>query len=437
MKKLILLIAFLTFATSTYSLDKEKLNKLMNTLDANNRAMGSLSIAKDGNEIYSKAIGFENVSSETKATTKTKYRIGSISKTFTAVIVMNLIEDGKLSLGTKLSEYYPKVENSEKITIKQLLKHRSGIKNFTADEDYYKWMEDPITKKNLVNKISEYDSVFEPDSKAEYSNSNYILLTFIAEDASGKSYSKLLDDYILSVCDLQNTYYGDKIGAQPNEAQSYYRDIDWHQATETDMSVPKGAGAIVSTPSDLNKFMYSLFEGKLVSDKSLEVMMEIEDGYGAGLFQVPYLEKNAYGHTGGIDGFQSNSFYFTDLNLSFSYISNGVSYPMNNILVGVHSIYFGDDYELPEFTEAIHVDEEDLEQYVGTYSSSKIPLKIDIFVKEGRLFGQGTGQPEFAMEAYDLHKFRYEAAQVKIEFKPKDNQFILFQGGSEIVMTKE
>ncbi len=437
MKKLLLLITFIAFTATTYSLDTEKLDKLMNTLDANNRAMGSLSIAKDGNEIYSKAIGFENIGNKLNATKNTKYRIGSISKTFTAVVIMNLIEEGELALDTKLSKYYPEVENADKITIKQMLKHRSGIYSFTNDENYFDWMESPVSKEELANKINEYDSVFEPDSKAEYSNSNYVLLTFIAENASGESFNKLLEKYILSACELANTYYGGKIGAKPNEAQSYYRDIDWHKATETDMSVPQGAGSIVSTPTDLNKFMTCLFQGKLVSDESLAEMMMIEDGYGAGLFKVPYLEKSAYGHTGGIDGFQSNSFYFTDLNLSISYISNGVSYPVNDILVGVLSIYFGDEYELPEFTEAIEVDEEDLKQYEGTYSSSKLPLKIKIFVKEGKLFGQGTGQPEFAMEAYDLHKFRYEAARIKIEFKPENNQFILFQGGGEFVMTRE
>jgi len=437
MKKILLLITFLSFFNATYSLDSEKLDKLMNTLDANDRAMGSLSIMKDGIELYSKAIGHEDVSSDTKATTKTKYRIGSISKTFTAVVIMNLIEEEKLSLETKLSDFYPKVENADNITVKQLLKHRSGIYSFTNDPSYFDWMENSTSKEELLSKIYDYESVFEPGSKAEYSNSNYILLTFISEDASGKTFSQLLDDYVLSVCSLENTYFGGKIGAKDNEAQSYYRDIDWHKATETDMSVPQGAGSIVSTPSDLNKFMACLFGGELVSEKSLKVMMDIEDGYGAGLFKVPYMEKSAYGHTGGIDGFQSNSFYFTEENLSVTYLSNGVSFPLNNILVGVLSIYFGDDYEIPEFTEAIIVSEDELKKYEGTYSSSKLPIKIKIFVKDGKLFGQGTGQPEFSMEAYDLHKFRYEAAQIKIEFKPEDNQFILFQGGGEFVLTKE
>lgn len=437
MKKLLLLLTFLLAVSVSYSLDTEKLDKLMNSLEANERAMGSLSIAKDGNEIYSKAIGYENIENGTKATTKTKYRIGSISKTFTAVIIMRLIEEGKLSLDTKLSEYYPDVENADKITIKHLLKHRSGIHSFTNDMDYTSWMEDPVTREELVEKINGYDSVFEPDSKAEYSNSNYILLSLIAEDVAGKEYSQLLSEYITSKCGLENTYYGGKVGAKPNEAQSYYRDTDWHQATETDMSVPMGAGAIVSNPSDLNKFMACLFEGKLVSEKSLEEMKTIEDGYGAGMFQVPYMEKMAYGHTGGIDGFQSNSFYFTDLKLSISYISNGVSYPLNNILVGVLKIYFGEEYELPEFTEAIKVDETDLEQYVGTYSSTQIPMKIKIFIKEGKIFGQGTGQAEFPMEAYDVHKFRFEPAALTIEFKPDEDTFILNQGGAELIMKKE
>jgi CubicO group peptidase (beta-lactamase class C family) len=191
MKKLLLLFTLFSFINVTYSLDSEKLDELMNNLDVNDRAMGSLSIAKDGVESYSKAIGYENVSSKIEATTKTKYRIGSISKTFTAVVIMNLIEEGKLGLDTKLSDYYSEVENADNITIKQMLKHRSGIYSFTNDPSYFDWMEHPISKEELLDKINEYDSSFEPGSKAEYSNSNYIMLTLIPEDASGKTISQL------------------------------------------------------------------------------------------------------------------------------------------------------------------------------------------------------------------------------------------------------
>jgi len=399
--------------------------------------MGSLSIYKDGKEVYSNSLGYEHIENGAKTTNKTRYRIGSISKTFTATIIMKLVESKKLTLETTLSEFYPTVKNSENITIKQLLKHRSGIYNFTNDEEYTEWMEDPISKEDLVDVIAEYPSSFEPDSKAEYSNSNYVLLSFIAEDVLKKEFATILEELITKPCKLENTYYGAAIGNESNEAQSYTYIGEWEQATETDMSVPMGAGAIVSTASDLNKFLYCLFNGKVVSEVSLKEMMNLEDRFGAGLFTVPYGNKTAYGHTGGIDGFQSNAFYFEDDKVSFTYLSNGVAIPLNNILVGVLSIYFGDEYELPVFKPAIEVPTSELEQYVGIYSTSAIPMKMNIFIEDGVLYGQGTGQPKFPLEAYEKHKFKFDQAFLKIEFRPDTSELVIVQGGGELVMKKE
>jgi CubicO group peptidase (beta-lactamase class C family) len=437
MKKILLLLTFITLYSTSFSLDTAKLDSLFVILEENDKAMGSLSIYKDGEEVYSNSLGYENIENGAKATAKSEYRIGSISKTFTATIIMKLIESKKLTLETKLGKYYPKIENSDKITIKHLLKHRSGIFNFTNDEEYTEWMEEPISKEDLVDVIAEHPSSFKPDTKAEYSNSNYVLLSFIAEDVLKKDFATILEEMITKPCKLDDTYYGGTIGSKSNEAQSYTYTGEWLQATETDMSVPMGAGAIVSTASDLNKFLYCLFNGKVVSDATLKEMMNLEDRFGAGLFTVPYRLKTAYGHTGGIDGFQSNAFYFPDEKMSLTYLSNGVAIPLNNILLGVLSIYFGDEYELPVFAPAIEVPTAQLEQYVGVYSSTAIPMKMNIFIEDNVLYGQGTGQAKFPLEAFEKHKFKFEPAMLTIEFRPESTELVIVQGGGELVMKKE
>lgn len=437
MKKVLLLIAFLTFYTNSYSIDTAKLDSLFGILEKNDKAMGSLSIYEDGKEVYSKSIGYENIENGAKATAKSEYRIGSISKTFTAAIIMKIVESKKLTLDTKLSKYYPSIINADKITIKHLLKHRSGILSFTETEDYLEWMESPKSKAELVKLITGYPSSFEPNSKAEYSNSNYVILSWIAEDILKKDYATILEEEITKPCKLTNTYYGGTIGSKSNEAQSYTYNGEWDPTTETDMSVPIGAGSIVSTAGDLNKFLYCLNNGKVVSETSLKEMMTLEDGYGAGLFSVPYNDKTAYGHTGRIDGFMSNAFYFPKEKISITYLSNGVAIPPNNILVGVLKIYFGDEYELPIYKPAIAVDKAELEQYVGVYSSSAIPMKMNIFIEDGVLYGQGTGQSEFPLEAYEKHKFKFEQANLSIEFRPETAELVIAQGGGELVMKKE
>jgi CubicO group peptidase (beta-lactamase class C family) len=399
--------------------------------------MGSISIFKEGKEVYQNCFGYISIEEQLPIRKHTKFRIGSISKTFTATIIKQLVEQDKLTLDTKLEEFYPEIPNAGQITITHLLKHRSGIYNFTNAEDYPSWMESPLTKQELIEKIITYGTVFEPGEKTEYSNSNFVLLSFIIEDITGQSYARVLHDYIIEPCDLKNTCYGSEIDPGQNEALSYNKVGEWELATETDMSVPLGAGGIVSTPYDLNTFLNQLFNHQLVSHETLAKMMDIQEGIGMGLLQVPFYEKKAWGHTGGIDGFQSNAFYFPGEKVSITYLSNGVSMPMNDILIGALSIYFGKEYELPEFKEALQLTPEELDKYLGIYSSPTFPLKLTITKKDNILIGQGTGQPSFPLEAYDEHKFKFDQASLKIEFLPDKNKLIVKQGGGEFELTRE
>ena len=438
MKQIILVILVLTgININAQNFDKYKMDSLFTLIETNQKGMGSLSIFQNGEEVYQNSFGFASIEENIKASHKTKYRIGSISKTYTATIIMQLIEEGKLDLSSKLSQYYPEVKNSERITIAYLLKHRSGIFNFTNSEDDQSWMKQQISKEKLVTKLVDYGSSFEPNEKAEYSNANYVFLSFIAEKIENKNFSEILKERICVPCSLKRTYYGSKISVKNNEALSYTKLNDWEIAAETDMSVSVGAGAIVSNSTDINNFLNCLFSYKVVSKKTLEIMMEIQDGYGIGMFQVPFYDKKAFGHTGGIDGFQSNAFYFPEEKVSVAYTSNGVVMPTNDILIGALSIYFGNYYTMPEFKEALQLKSEDLDKYLGIYSSPTFPLKITISKKENVLIAQATGQPSFPLEAYEKDKFKFDQAMLKMEFIPNEEKMILRQRGGEYELIKE
>ncbi len=156
-----------------------------------------------------------------------------------------------------------------------------------------------------------------------------------------------------------------------------------------------------------------------------------------GVFQVPFGDKKSFGHTGGIDGFQSNAFLFPTERVSIAYISNGVTMPVNDILIGVLSIYFGKSYDLPVFTDALHLKSEELDKYLGIYSSLSFPLKITITKEKNVLIAQATGQPSFSLEAYEEHKFKFDQALLKLEFIPSESKMILRQGGSEFILERE
>src|SRR5690606_20754163 len=142
------------------------------------------------------------------------------------------------------------------------------------------------------------------------SNFNFVLLTYILEDIYGRWYSALVKEYVADPLQLKQIFVGEVLYTSKGEGKSYWYKRGWELASVTYMTVPVGAGAIVSTPADLVVFSDALFSGKLISKKSLEKMMSLKDGFGMGLFTVPFGERTAYGHTGGIDGFGSVFSYF-------------------------------------------------------------------------------------------------------------------------------
>jgi CubicO group peptidase (beta-lactamase class C family) len=440
MKKTILrtavLFAFGLTGFGQSNFDTTKLHNYFNTLEQNNKFMGSVAVSKNGEIIFSRSIGFADVENNIKATENSKYRIGSISKTFTTVLILKAVEQKKLDLNQPIVKWFPKIKNAKKITVKHLLSHRSGIHNFTDNQDYLTWNTQPKSEQEMIEIIAKGGSDFKPNSKAAYSNSNFVLLTYILEKVSTKSYSDLLKEFIVKPVGLANTYVFGKINPSNNECKSYSFTGSWKTETETDYTVPLGAGAITSTPSDLTLFADALFNGKLLTNESLQIMKTIKEGYGIGLFQIPFYESIGYGHTGGIDGFSSIFAHFEDSKISYALISNGTNINNNDISVAVLSAVYGKPYEIPVFT-TYTLTSEDLDKYLGVYASNEISLKITITKDGNTLLAQATGQPAFPLEATDKDKFKYDQAGIKLTFNPSVNNMILFQGGGEITFTKE
>jgi D-alanyl-D-alanine carboxypeptidase len=316
MKKILIisLVSFITTTCFSQTFNKQRLDSLFQVLEKKDKFMGSIAISQNGKMLYSNAIGFADIETSKKGTTQTKYRIGSISKMFTAVLVLKAVENKKITLNQTLDKYFPQIENADKITIENLLNHRSGIHNFTNDSMYTSYNTTFKSQKEMIEIITNGKSDFEPNSKAEYSNSNYVLLSYILGKIYKKDYASILNSNILKPLKLNNIYFGGKTNLKNNESYSHSFENKWIKETETDMSIPMGAGALVSTPTDLTVFVEQLFVGKIISEKSLALMKTIKDKYGMGIFEFPYYEKKSYGHTGGIDGFQSVLSYFPEEN---------------------------------------------------------------------------------------------------------------------------
>ncbi|MDQ3750136.1 MAG: beta-lactamase family protein [Acidobacteriota bacterium] len=443
MKIKILFATLLTLALFTaahaQTPDKTKLDQFFDRLAEKDKAMGSLVVARDGNVFYNRSIGYSQINGTEKKplTAATRYRVGSITKMFTAAMIFQLVEERKLKLTDTLDKFFPQIPNAKKITIAHILAHRSGIRDVTEDRDFRTWGMTPKTKDELLAFIAKGTPDFEPDAKYSYSNSGYILLGIIVEKVGGKPYQEALKKRITSKIGLKDTHMGTgNIDVNKNESFSYRYVRDWEQQPETHISILFGSGAIISTPTDLTKFIQALFDGKIVSKESLASMKTIRDGYGLGMDTFTYNGKIFYGHTGGIDNFGSWLAYLPEEKLALAYAANAKVYPVAKIVSGVFDIYYNKPFTIPAF-DTIEVSPEVLDKYVGVYSIPGVPVKSTVTRDDTTLFIQMTGQSAIPLEAMAQDKFGIESAGIVFEFNHAKNQMIQKRSGRERVFTKE
>ncbi|RRB02460.1 serine hydrolase domain-containing protein [Larkinella rosea] len=436
-------ILMLVWLNQTYAqpLDKAKLDQFFDRLAEKNKAMGSLVIAKESDVLYSRSIGYGQINGTEKKplTAASRFRIGSITKMFTAAMILQLVEDGKLKLTDPLDQFFPQVPNAQKITIAQLLWHRSGIPNVRRDPKAQEKVNTiPVTKDEMLALIVKATPEFEPDTKHSYSNSGYQILGLILEKVTGKPYAEVLKERITSKIGLANTYLATgPIDPGKNEALTYMNFGDgWKPVPETHPSILYSAGAIVSTPGDLARFIQALFDGKIVSKESLDRMKTIRDGEGSGMESFTFAGKTFYGHTGGADNYGAWLAYLPEEKLAVAYTTNAKVYPVGNIVRGVVDIYYHKPFEIPAL-ESMAVSPDILDKYVGVYSSPDAPVKLTITRDGSTLFFKPPGEQSAApLEATAENRFQIEGAVV-IEFDVAKNQMTVKRRGGERVFTKE
>lgn len=434
----------LTLLTSGYAqtFNKAKLDQFFDRLAEKNKAMGTLVISKDGNVLYTRSIGYARVSETEKKplTAASRYRIGSITKMYTAVMILQLAEEGKLKLTDTLSQYFPQVNNAGKITIEHILSHRSGIHDALVDVNMRtRPKTEPITKDELLAIISKGKSDFEPGAKHAYSNSGYILLGLIIEKISGKPYAEALSDRITSRIGLHDTYIATgNIDVDKNESLTYRYTGGWKQQPETHPGNLFSSGAIVSTANDMAKFIQALFDGKLISKENLHIMKTMKDNDGIGMEPFDFAGRTFYGHTGGADNYGAWLAYMPEEKLAVAYASNAKVHPVGDIMKGITDIYYDKPFDIPSF-EPVAISTEVLDQYAGVYSLTGAPAKFTVTRNGSTLYIQPPGESSPApLEAIAQNKFKIEGVNgVSFEFDAAKKQMIMKRLGIERIFTKE
>ncbi len=416
------------------TLDTERLNAYFDALDG--RYMGTVVINKGGRTVFERSLGYADVEAGVKADASSKYMVGSISKVFTSSMVMMAAEEGLLSLDDNLEKYFPgaNIPNAATITLDDLLYHRSGLTDiFEGEGDYLQWYTSLQSREQQLQRIAAEPADTVPGAVQKYCNAGYVLMSYILEDVYGMSYADLLQQKIASPLGLNQTAFADRIEVEKGECRSYAYKGGWDLQPETDPSVPMGAGSVMSTPADLVKFGDALFHGTLGSSV-LDSMERIAGSLGRGLFPFVYYDKKGFGHTGGIDGFQSVMCHFDDGDVTLALCSNGSDLNQNDILIVLLSAMYDHEYDIPSFANTT-VDASLLEQYAGTYYCEALKMTLNITTDGKTLTGQVVGQTAFPLEA--ASDTRFECARGGIVIELSDAGLTLLQAGYSFLFVKQ
>jgi len=443
MKKLCLLffLNLFVFAFPQNSDYKKSVDSLMDYLTKENSFLGNIELKKGNDIIYA-------YNSNPLEPNNGEYRIGSITKVFTAIVIFQLIEEDKLTLDKKLSKFYPEIKNSKDISVENLLSHTSGIYNFTAWKNYYSTRNQTFSKRQILDIINDGKPDFKPNKDCIYSNSNYILLGYIIEDLTGKSYAQNVKERIVNRINLPHTFVAENQQDISNVKSYLFNGKDWSEDVSSNPSLPFSAGAIISTTSDLNKLFEHLFHGNLLSAKSLSTMQTLKNqSIGHGLFKAPFYEKTGWGHTGRIDEFKSAVFYFPAEDLYLSILTNGSRGNLNDVVVGILSKYYDKKYTYPVFYHS-ETEEPKVSIFTGKYSARLAGLitvgefeiteaeNNHLFMSElqdGKIGERGL------LERLDANTFYLRSAKGKLIFTIENNQvknLVLEQGKMKIKCKK-
>jgi len=336
-----------------------KLDSFLNGYRKNGTFIGSVLVAKDGKVILEKGYGMANVELDVPNSPDTKFRLGSITKQFTATAILQLEEQGKLSVTGAACKYLAECPDGWKaITIHQLLSHTSGIPSYTDDPEFAqpKMMRMPLKPVDILMLTKEKPLEFQPGEKWKYDNSGYVFLGVIIEKVSGEKYADYLKKHIFGVLDMQDSGYDDSSVILKNRAQGYRSVTDgFRNADYLDMSLPYAAGSLYSTTRDLYRWDRALYTGKVLTQASREKMWTpVKNNYAYGWSTGQAHRHKQVAHGGGINGFSTFIARYPDDDAVVIVLSNNERANAGAIAGGLSGILFGETVDLPRPNDHRH-----------------------------------------------------------------------------------
>jgi CubicO group peptidase (beta-lactamase class C family) len=386
-------------------------------------------VAREGKVLLQTAAGMANIEKKIPVTTETIFRIGSISKQFTAMAILRLAEQGKLSLKDPLAKFYPDFPNAGEITLEHLMTHTSGLQSYTEKPGFMLRVAKPVEPSTLLNWCQSDSPVFSPGQKFAYCNTGYFLLGEIIAAVSGKSYADFLRDEFFVPLEMNNT--GIFVNAHAPEpcANGYSLLGDaFDPALDWDMSWAGGAGAMYSTVSDLFRWNEALYDGEVIGAEMLQKAItpfELPAGadgmnYGYGLFAAEYKRLPMISHSGGLNGWSADLAYFPEQKCTIAVLTNGMpSKPELTpkfIFQKLADLVLAQELkQLPQREVDTSIDPKTFIDYVGKYDYQGSVARI--FVAQDGLYAQLTDQPKNQIFPKAKDEFFWKVVDAEVKFK--------------------
>jgi CubicO group peptidase (beta-lactamase class C family) len=406
-------------------------------------------VARDGEILYKKGFGFADIKNKIPATPDTKFRIGSVTKQFTAAAILKLQESNLISVNDKLSKFIPDFPRGDEVTIHQLLTHISGIHSYTNKHDFTETVINPITPDSLVNLIKKDPYDFNPGEQFSYNNSGYFLLGYIISKVSGQTYDEYLKTTFFDPLGMNNTgihYAGIKLSNEAkgynNNGSKYIETMNWN------MSWAGAAGAIYSTVDDLLKWNQALYGGKVLNEKSMKAALTtvtlttgnpLPMQYAYGLVHSYYRGQPIISHGGGLHGFITQLAYFPKEKLSVVMFSNADNPEVNFDPNKIAEAFLWQKMDKQASFAAISLPAEKLKLFEGRYAIANMGV-LTITTDANKIFSQVSSQPSLEIVPYSENDFFWKTGNAQIKFT-KDStgaytRAIVYQGGQEMHAAK-
>jgi CubicO group peptidase (beta-lactamase class C family) len=402
----------LTYAQSDDAALRSAFDKLLSAQFPPQKTGATAIVARKGKVIYHKAFGMANLELNVPMQVDHVFRIGSITKQFTAIAILQLMEQGKLNLQDEISKFIPGYPtHGHKITIEHLLNHTSGIKSYTDMEDFRAWITLDQKPEEVIDRFKNQPMEFAPGTQWSYNNSGYFLLGYIIEKVSGKTYPEYIESQFFKPLGMKHSLYGSDKKIVKNRAGAYtIEDTAIVHADLMSMTLPYAAGSIQSTVGDLWVWHKALHSYRLVKKESLDKAFSPAKlaggkthpyGYGFGFQNVqgsPTIE-----HGGGINGFLTQSMYVPQEDVFVAVFSNCNCKPPGDVAAKMAALSIGKPYNWKE----ISLDNPTLQGYTGVYENDEGEVRY-ITLEGNQLFSQREGSGKLSLKAFQKDQFFFE-----------------------------